>query len=209
MGFGKTLARKLDPNNHEKKKRSTGDTLGSTKGKGKEKAYNETPPGSPSIERAILPDAREALTNSPTRLRFDSVETTPWDTPDHTPDATSSEPILSRLVSPQPRPPTKPLLQPSVSSDPTAGDIIGVDFRTETRGYTEFHPLEHFKVNFEKEIDAAVQMTIEKETGKLMTSELKLTVLQVCRAFGMGVLALMFVVSLLFQATQLRHQRHG
>jgi len=58
-------------------------------------------------------------------------------------------------------------------------NVVGFDFLTEKWGYTDFYSLEGPKVKFEKEIDAVVQLTIEREAGKLMDSELKLTALQV------------------------------
>lgn len=63
--------------------------------------------------------------------------------------------------------------------DPSMSDDLGIDFRTEARGHTQYLPLRDFKVDFESEVNAAVQMSIEKDTIALQASKLKLTIMQV------------------------------
>ena len=56
---------------------------------------------------------------------------------------------------------------------------LGIEYRTEARGHTPYLPLRDFKVDFETEINAAVQISIERDSLALLASQLKLTVMQV------------------------------
>ncbi|GJJ14743.1 hypothetical protein Clacol_009010 [Clathrus columnatus] len=91
-------------------------------------------------------------------------------------------PILDLPESPNPSPPPLPQRQNSthshLSNDPQSSSSNAVEFNNTTRGYTPYLPLQNFKVIFESQINAAVQMTIEKETLALLPSRLKLTVMQ-------------------------------
>lgn len=61
-------------------------------------------------------------------------------------------------------------------------EVASVEFNNSMRGYTPYLPLTNFKVIFGAEINAAVQMSIEKESLALLPSSLKLTVTQVSLA---------------------------
>ncbi|KIJ27947.1 hypothetical protein M422DRAFT_784675 [Sphaerobolus stellatus SS14] len=180
LGFGKALARKLE---RDKKKKESADSVASPKGKEKEREKDDDMDvDSPLndlphiLHGDIVASPPPRTTSLPTA--YDNFDLTPDISPDQ---LRRSDPIL-HYPPPSPtklaRPPPNPAgMTSSSKSSPKLG-TLDVDFRTDARGFTEFYPLDHFKVKFETEIDAAVQMSIEKETLKLMSSTLKLTVLQ-------------------------------
>lgn len=57
-------------------------------------------------------------------------------------------------------------------------ELASIEFNNSMKGYTPYLPLKNFKVVFGTEINAAVQMSIEKETLALLPSSLKLTITQ-------------------------------
>lgn len=84
------------------------------------------------------------------------------------------------LPSPLPQRPSS--AHSSLSNDPQGSlstNDAAIEFNNSMRGYTPYLPLQNFKVIFESRINAAVQMTVEKETLALLPSRLKLTVMQV------------------------------
>lgn len=156
LGLGRALALKLDTHkknnsNGRTNKRSTADR----KGKGRERQD--------SSSTVLMKDEGDdhpyhGLTRSPT---------------------TSSAP-LNTLESERPTTESSKQSISSTISDSVRSDGELIRFHTEARGYTPYQPLDHFKVNFETEVDVAVQTSIERETLALLPSELKLTVSQVC-----------------------------
>jgi N-terminal C2 in EEIG1 and EHBP1 proteins len=156
IGFRRALALKLDTH---KKKHSGGNVSRQntvdSKGKGKERADSSctTPTKDEGDDSSY-----NGLTSSPTK------ETAPFNTPES--DRPASYPSQS-------------LQSISTKSDSTRSDSAGIHFHTETRGHTPYYPLKNFKVDFEAEMNAAVQMNVERDTHALLPSELKLTVYQV------------------------------
>ncbi|KAF8523762.1 hypothetical protein BU17DRAFT_63693 [Hysterangium stoloniferum] len=158
LGFGRVLARKLDSH----KKKTTIDTSSSLKSKEKEK---ETSVTTILEDQHVTDDEVDVVTTSPTCIQ--PVELPPEDRPvlQHVGHSNSTESSAS----------TK-------SQSNSSPDLLeannGIDYHLSSRGYTPYHPLNDFKVKFETEINAAVQISIERDTLMLLPCELKLTVMQ-------------------------------
>ena len=73
--------------------------------------------------------------------------------------------------------------KPSLPPSPNSKERCIIDFKSESRGRTEFVKLQDHNVKWGHSVDVAVQMSINRETQELQPSELKLVVMQVSRCF--------------------------
>lgn len=163
LGLGRALAHKLDG---QKKKRAE-DKRVINNGKGKEVVHGE--------KNEVLVHVSDASTTLPLPLPLFSIfpdggsDTTHLDRPQSKQSTSSSTSAsISNFAS------TSSNLNMPLSED------MEVDYRTQAKGHTLFLPLSDFEVDFESEVNVAVQMSIERESLALQPSELKLTVMQVC-----------------------------
>ncbi|KAF8516047.1 hypothetical protein JB92DRAFT_2912197 [Gautieria morchelliformis] len=156
IGFGRALALKFDG---QKKRRVEHATVRDNwKGKGKEVAHEDTEEDHvqeqdmSALSLPILPCGRPHSSHS-------NLPRSKLSTSSSTSTSTSNFHDTPSLNTP-------PLEDP------------GIDYRIHARGHTLFLPLCDFRINFESEVNVAVQMAIEKDSLALLSSELKLTVMQ-------------------------------
>jgi hypothetical protein len=152
LGLGRALALKMDG----QKKRHV--EHGNVKGKGKEVAH-----GGEDVEQEWAPTERPAPTPS-TNGRPESTHSGQSSYHSNSKQSSSSSNSNSNSNS-------------RLGTPPSEGTSI--DYLSEGRGHTPFLPLRDYKVDFECPFDAAVQMSIDKDSLALLPSELKLTVMQV------------------------------
>jgi N-terminal C2 in EEIG1 and EHBP1 proteins len=160
IGFGRALALKFDG---QKKRRVEHVTVhDNCKGKGKEVEHQDTEENYVQnqdmlpLPFPILPGGRP---HSPHSNRSRSKHSTSSSTSTSTSNFHGNPSLNTSLEDPK------------------------IDYRAEARGHTPFLPLRDFNIDFESEINVAVQMSIDKDSLALLSSELKLTVMQVGQSF--------------------------
>lgn len=168
LGLGRALALKLDAQKRRRAEQKRDDV----KGKGKQVAYDDEDQEDQDVEDQDVEDGDIFPSNVFPHGRPDSPQSTHTQSKQSTQSTSSSTSTsLSNFNI------TPTLNTPSRSSSQDTAS--GIDYHTEARGHTPFLPLHDYQVDFESEVNVAVQLSIERDSLALLPSELKLTVMQV------------------------------